>query len=247
MYKILIFAGTTEGRELAGFCAAQGIPADVSSATEDGASLLPAGVGVLSGRMNAADIRALLCTNRYGTVIDATHPYAENITQILRTVCKECGIRYLRLLRDEVPVSGEVFSTLDEIISALNGNEDTVLSTLGSKSAEALTAVSDYQKRIWLRILPSQDMEQSMYQLGFRHLIPAKGPFSAEDNIRHIRESGAKILLTKESGAIGGYPEKAEAARQTGIRMLTLRRPQETGFSFDEITKMLLQFQENQI
>lgn len=246
MHRILIFAGTTEGRELAGFCAAHNIPADVSSATEYGASLLPAGVGVLSGRMSEADIRSLLCTNSYGSVVDATHPYAENITQILKTVCTEYGIRYLRLLRDEVPVSGEAFSTLNEMISALNENEDAVLSTLGSKSASALTAVSHYRKRIRLRILPSQEMEQSMYQLGFRHLIQAKGPFSVEDNIRHIRESGAKILLTKESGAIGGYPEKAEAARQTGIRMLTLCRPQETGFSFSEITAMLLQFQENQ-
>lgn len=200
----------------------------------------------MSGRMHAEDIRSLLRTNRYGTVIDATHPYAEEITQILRTVSEESGVRYLRLLRAESALSGEVFSALDEMISALNGTADTVLSTLGSKSAAALTAVSDYQERIWLRILPSQEMEHSMYQLGFRHLIQAKGPFSAEDNIRHIRESGAKILLTKESGAIGGYPEKAEAAGQTGIRMLTLRRPKESGFSFAEITAMLLHFQENQ-
>ena len=85
-----------------------------------------------------------------------------------------------------------------------------------------------------------------MHQLGFRHIIQAKGPFSADENIRHIQQSSAKFLLTKESGKIGGYPEKAEAARRTGIRMLTLRRPQETGFSFDEITAMLLRFQENQ-
>ena len=247
MHKILIFAGTTEGRELAGFCAEHHIPADVSSATEYGASLLPAGVGILSGRMDAEDIRSLLCTTRYSTVIDATHPYAEEITHTLQTVCAECGICYMRLLRDAVPVFGETVSDINEMISILNENEDPVLSTLGSKSAPALTAVSHYEERIRLRILPSQDMEQAMHQLGFRHLIQAKGPFSAEDNIRHIRESGAKILLTKESGAVGGYPEKADAAKQTGIRMLTLLRPQESGFSYTEITAMLLQFQENQI
>ena len=209
---------------LAEFCASHRIPADVSSATEYGASLLPAGVGVLSGRRNAGEIRTLLHTNQYGTVIDATHPYAEDITQILRTVCRECGIRYLRLLRDEAPVFGEAFLALNEIISALNENKDAVLSTLGSKSAQALTDVSDYAARICLRILPSPEAENTLRQLGFRHIIQAKGPFTVQDNIRHIRESSAGILLTKESGRIGGYPEKAEAARQTGIRMLTLRK-----------------------
>lgn len=231
---------------LAEFCAAHSIPADVSSATEYGASLLPAGVGVMSGRRNAGEIRTLLRSNQYSTVIDATHPYAEDITQILRTVCSECGIRYLRLLRDEAPVFGEAFPALDDIISALNENGDAVLSTLGSKSAPALTAVSHYAERICLRILPSPEAENTLRQLGFRRIIQAKGPFTVQDNIRHIRESGAGILLTKESGRIGGYPEKAEAARQTGIRMLTLRRPPETGLSYAEITAGLLQDQENQ-
>ena len=246
MTKALIFAGTTEGRRLAEFCAEKGIPADVSSATAYGAALLPAGVGSLSGRLDAAGIRALLAADRYGIVIDATHPYAADITQTLRTVCGACGIPYARLIRAPEPVFGEAFSTLDEMISVLNENKDAVLSTLGSKSAPLLTAVSHYAERIRLRILPSQEAAHSLLQLGFRQIIQAKGPFSVEDNIRHIRESGAKLLLTKESGRIGGYPEKAEAARRTGIRMLTLRRPQETGLSFAEITAVLLSFQENQ-
>lgn len=246
MHKILIFAGTTEGRLLAAFCAENQIAADVSSATEYGASLLPDGVGVLSGRMTADEIRTLLLSGKYHAVLDATHPYAEKITQTLADICRECSIRYLRLLRDAEQVYGESFTTLDEMIAVLNENDDAILSTLGSKSAPALTAVQHYQDRIWLRILTSPDTAKIMQQLGFLHIIQARGPFSADENVRHIRQTGAKILLTKESGKIGGYPEKAEAARRTGIRMLTLRRPQETGYSFDEITALLLHFQENQ-
>ena len=247
MNKILIFAGTTEGRMLAEFCISHHIPADVSSATEYGSQLLPEGVGVLCGKMDENDIRALLRSNSYNTVIDATHPYAEQITHTLHAVCAECGIVYMRLLRDAVPVFGETVSDMHEMISVLNENQDIILSTLGIKSVQSLTMVEQFSERIWLRILPSESNYQYCKELGFMHIIQAKGAFTVEDNIRHIRESCAKILLTKESGAIGGYPEKAEAARQTGIRMMTLCRPQETGFSYAEIIAMLLQFQENQI
>lgn len=246
MNKILIFAGTTEGRELAEFCAAHQIPADVSAATEYGAHLLPEQVGVLTGRLDAEQIGDLLREKRYACVIDATHPYATEVTENIRMACQMQETSYRRLLRKTLPVTGETVSSLAQMIELLNRNDDVILSTLGSKSATELQAVTRFSERIRLRILPSEEAADTLKQLGFQHIIQAKGPFSVDDNIRHIRESGAKILLTKESGAVGGYPEKAEAVRQTGIRMITLCRPQETGFSYEEITAMLLHVQEKQ-
>ena len=70
MDKILIFAGTTEGREIAEFCADNGIEADVSTATAYGASLLPEGIGLLSGRLDAEEICILLRARHYAVVID---------------------------------------------------------------------------------------------------------------------------------------------------------------------------------
>ena len=71
------------------------------------------------------------------------------------------------------------------------------------------------------------------------HIIAQKGPFSVEQNVEHIRRSGAGILLTKESGAAGGYPEKAEAAKICGIRFITLTRPDEVGYTLSQIQEML--------
>ena len=247
MDRILIFAGTTEGRRLAEFCAENGIPADASSATGYGASLLPKEVGALSGRLDADEISCLLRTGQYGTVIDATHPYAADITRTLRAVCTACGMPYLRLLREPEPVSGESAPDMETLISRLNATDDIILSTLGSKSVQALTAVRGYAERVWLRILPSPDAAAECVRLGYRsvQIIQAKGPFTVADNICHILQSCARILLTKESGRIGGYPEKTEAVRKTGVRMLTLCRPPETGFSYDDIAAMLLRMKEN--
>ncbi len=251
MHKILIFAGTTEGRALAEFCAENGIPADASTATAYGASLLPAGIGVLCGRLDADGICTLLRRERYQAVIDATHPYAGDATENIRSACRMQNIPYLRLLRRALPVIGESVTSIDEMTALLNRSGEIILSTLGSKSVPALTAVRDFRARIWLRLLPSETACADCVRLGFdpEKLLPAKGPFSTEQNLAHIRQSGAKILLTKESGAAGGYPEKAEAVKIAQIRMITLCRPPEAerGCEEAEIRKMLLQMKESEL
>lgn len=251
MNKILIFAGTTEGRELAEFCAENGIAADVSTATEYGSSLLPCGIGILSGRMDAVGIETLLRSEKYAAVIDATHPYAKNATENIRAACQMQQVLYRRLLRKPLPVVGESVNSLDELTALLNRTDDSILCTLGSKSVPALTAVRHFRSRIWLRLLPSEQAFAECTQRGFdsQKLIFAQGPFSTEQNLAHIRQSGAGILLTKESGQVGGYPEKAEAAKLAGIRMITLCRPPEAehGYGFTEITKMLLLMKEKHL
>lgn len=249
MSKLLIFGGTTEGRSLAEFCAANAIPADVSSATDQGAALLPEQVGVLRGRRSADEILELLQTGEYSRVIDATHPYASEVTQNIQLACHTAGIPCDRLIRKPEPVTGEAVKSLSEMIDLLNTNNDSILSTLGSKSVEALTAVRGYSERIWLRLLPSDTIRNTCSRLGYdpEKIILANGPFDIEENILHIRRSKAAILLTKESGAVGGYPEKAAAAAQCGIRMITLCRPPESGYSYDEITKIILQLKRNHL
>lgn len=244
MNKVLIFAGTTEGRALAEFCAAHEIPADVSTATAYGSSLLPDGIGVLSGRLDAGAICILLRREQYALVIDATHPYAGDATENIRAACQSQNVPYRRLLRKALPVIGESVTSLDEMTARLSQCGGAVLSTLGSKSLPALTAVRRFRERLWLRLLPSDTVCADCVRYGFdpEKLILEKGPFSTEQNLAHIRLSGAQILLTKESGTVGGYPEKAEAAKIAGIRMITLRRPAErdAGCDASEIQKILL-------
>ena len=135
-----------------------------------------------------------------------------------------------------------------QMIGLLNRSDDTILSTLGSKSIAELTKVRRFCDRIWLRLLPSDSVSAECVRLGFdpAKLIYEKGPFSTEQNLEHIRLSGAKILLTKESGSIGGYPEKEKAAKIEQIRMITLRRPFETADGYDEadMKKLLLSMKE---
>ncbi|MGN0587199.1 MAG: precorrin-6A reductase [Oscillospiraceae bacterium] len=246
MYKLLIFGGTTEGRLLAEFCAEHGISADISVTTDYGETLLPQSscINVLNGRLDKEDIKALITKEKYIAVIDATHPYAVNATENIRSACDDLGTGYYRLIREKSgDISGRTFSNLMELVKYLDDTDKRVLSTLGSKELPALTAVKDYKSRIWARVLPADRIIEYCCSLGFDEdkVITGKGPFSVEENIRHIKMSGAEILVTKESGAAGGFPEKAAAADKCGIELVTLLRPTEKGYTLKQIQKIILE------
>ena len=82
MCKVLVFAGTTEGRKIAEFLDEQGVPAHVCVATEYGETLLPRGRGmtVSHERLDQAGMEALMKEIQADPVIDATHPYAAQVT-----------------------------------------------------------------------------------------------------------------------------------------------------------------------
>ena len=52
-------------------------------------------------------------------------------------------------------------------------------------------------------------------------------PFDVEANRTFLQTCGAKALVTKDSGAAGGLPEKLEAARLEGVSVILIRRPEE--------------------
>ncbi|MBP7186486.1 MAG: precorrin-6A reductase [Ruminococcus sp.] len=248
MSDILIFGGTTEGRELAQFCADSGISADICVATDYGAKVLPKSefLKIRIGRLDCDDMKDLMM-NGYKMVIDATHPFAEEVTKNIRSACDSTGNVYYRLLREETKVTyGLKVRSMGELVEVLNRSDGIILSTLGSKEAGKLTEVRDFRARIWIRALPDDKVREMCVSLGYdkNKLILEKGPFSAEQNLRHIKLSGADIVVTKESGSAGGYTEKAEAAKLCGAALVTVVRPEETGLSMAGIQQLLLQSKE---
>ena len=244
MCRVLIFGGTTEGREIAEYCGEKGISAAVSVATEYGAELLPESscIKKLVGRLDDNGIRELILRLKCRAVIDATHPYAEEVTKNIRTACGMLGMTCYRLIRTPEKLSGCIAAaSMNELVEILNSSDKTVLSTLGSKELPRLAEVRGFDKRIWIRALPMEEVRKNCVELGFREdrLILEKGPFSVEQNIAHIRKSGAELLVTKESGAVGGFPEKLEAAKICGIEVVVLARPAEKGFTADKIKEIL--------
>lgn len=247
MFKILIFGGTTEGRKLAEYCDKNGIEATVSVTTDRGAELLPVSknIKILNSTLDASAMEDLIKNEKFSLVIDATHPYARIATANIAAACERVGLANYRLVRELIPSrSDNVFDTVLDAVSALNENgfaDKIVLSVLGSRQFSALTALKNFQKRLFIRVLPDENFVERCAELGLprEHILTGIAPFSVEQNCEHIRACGAQILLTKESGAAGGYLEKIEAARLCGIPVFSVRPPKEHGKSFEEIVQII--------
>ena len=94
MTKVLLFAGTTEGRQIAEGCRGKNVELTVSVATEYGETLIePAdNVRVVSGRRDEDGMAALLRDTGAELIVDATHPYAAEVTRALKAVSERAEI-----------------------------------------------------------------------------------------------------------------------------------------------------------
>jgi len=251
--NVVIFGGTTEGRELAEFCSRCWTEALVCVATELGRDITPEMrcVDYHVGRLDKEGMTELLTQVKPKIVVDATHPYANLVTENLTTVCTELGLKYLRIKRPDGNASAtDNVRTLPDVEAAvawLNTTKGVVFSAMGAKEAEALTHVDNYQTRIVLRILPIAEGVRECLDLGYpsSHLIAMQGPFSEDLNLAMFRNANASILLTKDSGDAGGFQEKLAAARQRGMRCAVISRPGDVdGVSVEDaeplITKAVL-------
>ena len=233
MYKICVFGGTTEGRELVEFLNAQLCEVTACVATEYGQALLPEAerLTVSARRLPADEIKALLTDRHFDLVIDATHPYAASITKSIARACAETGVERWRLLRgaSDAPEDAVFVESTEKAIEFLDQTEGNILLTTGSKELKAYSQIKDFAERVYARVLPLEDSLVLCREAGVKaaHILAMQGPFSEEMNTAMLRAIGAKWLVTKDGGAAGGFAEKAAAAAKTGVRLLVIGRPAE--------------------
>ena len=252
MKKILIFAGTTEGRKLSEYLAEAEINHTICVATEYGEIVLRQHpfVKVHQGRMNQEQIERFLSNGKFDVVVDATHPFAKEITYNIQVALKEMGqigisIPYLRLKRDGITERENgitYFETNEECVKALEDTEGNILLTTGSKELYKYCVSEGIKHRLYVRVLPSVESLSLCTEQGIcgKQVIAMQGPFTTEMNEAIIRQYEIAYLVTKESGVPGGYQEKLNAAKRTGTKIFVIGCPKEgEGYSFSEICQKL--------
>ena len=240
--KVLLFGGTGDGRALAEWMLARELDATVCVATEYGETLLPEGMKVHVGRLDAGEMAALMADG-YTLVIDATHPYAVEVTENIRAASERTGLPYLRLLRqsdgEDLCHKAENMAVAAEMLERLPGN---VLLTTGSKELDHF-ARPGLRERCFPRVLPMADSLERCLALGFppKNIICMQGPFTKEMNVATLHQFHIDTLVTKDTGGYGGFRAKAEAAKEAGCALLVVERPRnETGLTLEEIQRRLL-------
>ena len=231
MYKICVFGGTTEGRELIEFLNTQPCAVTACVATAYGGALLPEAehLHVSAKRLPADEIVSLLQEARFDLVVDATHPYAQSITKSIARACEETKTERWRLLREasNTPEDAVFVESAEDAAAFLGKTEGNILLTTGSKELSRYESIPGFSSRVWARVLPMQASLDACTKAGLSpaHVIAMQGPFSEALNEAMLRAIEASFLVTKDGGSAGGFPEKALAARKTGARLLVIGRP----------------------
>lgn len=260
MSKILILAGTTEGRVLSDKLEEAGINHIVSVASEYGETMLGEGEfrTIRIGKLDEGDMTLYLEGEGFSEgdfLVDATHPYAKEVTENAGKVAEKMGLKYLRVKRDrvDIPVSENIhiFKSIDLCAEALTkflnqkeNQKEPVLITTGSNNLEifAETLSAEVLKNTYVRVIPTIESIEKCKRLGFEesHIIALQGPFSVELNVALIKQYGIRHLITKESGTAGGFGEKIEAAEKCGISTYVIARPEEEGMPLSEVEKLFV-------
>ena len=255
MREILIFSGTGEGRNLAELLAGQNRKVTVCVATEYGEEQMDDSLSdfltVHTGRMDEEEMELFLTEKDWQAVVDATHPFATEVSENIAAACSRQGRKPLRLLRQDSHREPDreycrrnkilFVDTHREAIAYLNQTIGNIFLTTGGNSlGEYVQGIADIS-RIYVRLLPGSQQVEQCRNLGLKgkQIICMQGPFSEKLNIAMMEELNISVQVTKETGETGGYPQKLAAARQVGAETVVIRRPKEQGYSMGEVLQKL--------
>ncbi|MBQ9716562.1 MAG: precorrin-6A reductase, partial [Clostridia bacterium] len=236
--KLCLFAGTTEGRQLAEILH-DAADLTVCVATEYGEILLDGieGITVHTGRMDADEMVQFFADNRFDRILDATHPYAQAVTENIRQAAERTNTPVMRSLRENEWQFGDAVyvSTVEAARDYLTDKDGNIFLTTGSKELASYVGLD--MSRVWARVLPTVSSLEACAAAGIAsaHIIAAQGPFSEEINIAQMNMISAKYMVTKSSGKNGGFDEKIRAAKSVGaVPVVIGQPPQVEGFTLDE-------------
>ncbi|MCX6966853.1 MAG: bifunctional phosphoserine phosphatase/homoserine phosphotransferase ThrH [Verrucomicrobia bacterium] len=230
---ILLLGGTSETAPVAEALARAGYRVLVSTATE-----IELFVGThpriehRRGRLNAEQMAGLVQESGIRAIVNATHPFASAVRATARQVAERLQIPYLSYARAGCVEEGSGLSIAANHPEAARWACETgrpILLTIGSRN---VLPYSVEARRMGLplvaRVLDHPDSLQACReaQIPEDRVLMGRGPFSVEENRSVIQKYKIGVLVTKDSGDAGGVPEKLEAARLEGCRVIVVGRPE---------------------
>ncbi|MFH1118154.1 MAG: precorrin-6A reductase [Pseudomonadota bacterium] len=232
---ILLIGGTSETAPLGSALASAGWKVLVSTATD-----VPLDVGdhpnVMhrSGKLDEGGMARLMAETGIRIVVDASHPYASAVRSTARVVCHRLGIPYLTFVRPSMVEEEDfIHFAADHEHAAREAFAfgRPVLLTTGSRNLAPYAAEAGRTGiPLIARVLDHPDSLDACRGAGIpeTNIVTGRGPFSRQENRSVIRRFSIGCLVTKDSGAAGGVPEKIAAARQENCRVVVVNRPERT-------------------
>lgn len=231
--RLWLIGGTTESAELAKAIASLGLPCIVTVTTAAAEALYPKmpTIRVWVGRLDASQLKQFLQDQRIAAILDASHPYAVEISRMAIKAATDQQIPYLRFERLAVDMQADTSPaiSLDSFETLLTGDylyQQRVLLTVGYK---ALALFRSWQDRstLFARILPAITSLEAAIAAGFTsdRIIALRPPVTAELEKALWRHWDISLVVTKASGVAGGEDIKRTVAAELGIPRVVIARP----------------------
>ena len=214
---ILVFGGTTEGRRAAEVLEEAGSPFFYSTKMGEQDLSLQHGTRI-DGAMDAEAMKTFISQHDIRLIVDAAHPFASQLHQTIAQVSESLNIPTIRY--DRIYPERDPEITWIDDYSQIPRDIHSLLATTGVQSISKLKPLEAEGIRIYYRILERESSMALALKQGAspEQLCYYEGPEDIPVE--------AEAILLKESGLSGGFPEKVEAAKARGMRIIALKRPQ---------------------
>ncbi len=222
--RVLILGGTTEASALARLLA--GDPRFEATLSLAGRTATPKPqpltmrVGGFGGADGLADY---LSECGIEAVVDATHPYADQISANAVAACKHTGVPLASLVRAAwTPQQGDAWQnvpTTEAATDALGPAARRVFLSLGRQELHLFAAAPQHHYLARLIDPPKQTTLPPDLVL-----LKQRGPFDRAAELRLLRDEKIDVIVSKNSGGSATYP-KIEAARALGLPVIMIARP----------------------
>ncbi len=224
---LLIFGGTTEGRLAVDVCEQAGKPFYYSTKGSSQKVDMHNGVHI-TGAMTADDIVAFCKEHKIGCIVDAAHPFAENLHKTIDEARKVLSINVIRLQRvfPEHIKGVEYCSDYDDAINKIReAKVERLLALTGAntikklRQTKAIFRILNRPESIALAEAAGLDNDRIIFYNESLE-IP-----TIEDEKKVMIEVGCDAIITKESGESGGFEVKVKAALELGLKVFVVEHP----------------------
>jgi precorrin-6A/cobalt-precorrin-6A reductase len=224
--RILVLGGTGEASALAQMLGRRSdLDAILSFA---GRTTIPDGWPIrirIGGFGGVAGLAHYLRSEKIDALIDATHPFAAQMSRHAQAACAKTGTPIAVLTRPAWKPEPQDHwigvADMTEAVAALGPQPKRVFLTVGRLHIAEFEAAP--QHHYLVRSIERPDL---LPRLTFLKFIAGRGPFDTEAELSLIRNEGIEIIVTKNSGAPATFA-KIEAARQLALPVIMIQRPQQ--------------------
>jgi len=229
---ILVFGGTTEGKQAIEVLEALQLPYIYSTKTKIKVELGDYG-NYRFGAFSEENLKQFISEENITSIIHASHPFAEVLHQTINVVSEKCKIQVYRLQR-EYPerIQSSIIhyvSDYEEALTLLNEKfEGKTL--LGLTGVQTIIKFENFWKNTlsYFRILDRQSSIDIALKSDFpeNQLVLGYPNTSVEAEVELFQQKNIEVVITKESGNSGALSIKIESAKQCNIPVLIIKKPE---------------------